>query len=283
MAHWHGKNYMRFMDLELARRVELAEANACRECAEAFRLAHPEFPTAVEEIGGGIAVFAGVDSPVTQAIGVGLGDAVTEEDLDRLGDFFLQRNAPAAVELCPLVDMSLYEKFATRGYRLLEVSNVLIREIAAPNEPKISGLSGVTVQPASRDQAKLWTATVAQGFAEQFPVTPEMLDVMEGFFHATNATAFLAYVDAEVAGGAALAIHGGVCGLFGASTLPDFRSRGVQTALLEARISWAIGRGCDLAVSIAQPGSISHRNIERAGFRVAYTRTKLIRPLAPNS
>src|SRR6202046_5864997 len=80
------ENHMRFMDLELARRVERAEANAGRECAEAFHLAHPEFPVAVEEIGGGVAVFAGVDSPVTQAVGVGLGEAVPEEDLARLGD-----------------------------------------------------------------------------------------------------------------------------------------------------------------------------------------------------
>jgi len=49
--------------------------------------------------------------------------------------------------------------------------------------------------------------------------------------------------------------------------------------LLRSRIDCAAGEGCDLAVSIAQPGSISHRNIERRGFRVAYTRTKLIRPL----
>jgi GNAT superfamily N-acetyltransferase len=273
---------MRFMDLELARRVERAEGNACRECAEAFHMAHPEFPVAVEEIGGGVAVFAGVDSPVTQAIGVGLDGAVTDQDLARLGDFFLARNAPAAVELCPLVEMSLYEKFAVRGYRLLEVSNVLIREIAAAGDRKSSGPHDVTVRSASRDQAKLWTRTVAQGFAEQFPVTPEMLDVMEGFFQAVHATTFLAYLDGEVAGGAALAMHGGVCGLFGASTLPDFRRRGVQTALLDARIGWATDQGCDLAASIAAPGSISQRNIERAGFRVAYTRTKLIRPLGAN-
>jgi len=54
----------------------------------------------------------------------------------------------------------------------------------------------------------------------------------------------------------------------------------VQTALLGARIAWAAARGCDLAVSITAPASISQRNIERAGFRVAYTRTKLIRPVA---
>lgn len=272
---------MRFMDLELARRVEHAEGSACRECAEAFHLAHPEFPVAVEEIAGGVAVFAGVDSPVTQAIGVGLEGAVTDEDLDRLGDFFQTRNAPVAVEVCPLVDMSLYEKFAARGYRLLELSNVLIREIAkADRGPgRFSIPQAVTVREAAPEEAKLWTRTVSQGFAEQFPVTPEMLDVMEGFFQAVNATAFLAYIDGEVAGGGALAIHGGVCGLFGASTLPDFRRRGVQAAVLDARIGWATGKGCDLAVSITAPASISQRNIERAGFRVAYTRTKLIRPM----
>lgn len=270
---------MRFMDLELARRVEHAEGSACRECAEAFHLAHAEFPVAVEEMAGGVAVFAGVDSPVTQAIGVGLGDPVKDEELDRLGDFFQARNAPAAVELCPLVEMSMYEKFAGRGYRLLEVSNVLVREITGSGDAKPSIQHDVTVKRAPRDDAKLWTRTVVQGFAEQFPVTPEMLEVMEGFFHAVNATTFLAYVDGNVAGGAALAVHGGVCGLFGASTLPEFRRRGVQTALLDARIAWATNQGCDLAASIAAPASISQRNIERAGFRVAYTRTKLIRPL----
>jgi GNAT superfamily N-acetyltransferase len=273
---------MRFMDLELARRVEHAEGNACRECAEAFHRAHPKFPVAVEEIAGGVAVFAGVDSPATQAIGVGLHGPVTDEDLDRLGDFFQIRSAPAAVELCPLIEMSLYERFAARGYRLLEVSNVHVRELSKADAAQSSLPPGVTVKQASPDEAKLWTRTVSQGFAEQFPVTPEMLDVMEGFFSAVHATAFLAYVDGQVAGGGALAIHGGVCGLFGASTLPDFRRHGVQTALLNARIGHATNQGCDLAVSITAPASISQRNIERAGFRVAYTRTKLIRPIAAN-
>jgi GNAT superfamily N-acetyltransferase len=271
---------MQFMDLELARRVEMAEATACSECADAFQKLHPEFLVAVERIGGGIAVFAGVESPVTQAIGVGINGPVEDDDLNRLGDFFLSRNAPAAAEICPFVDMSLYEKFATRGYRLLEVSNVLIREIGAASAGSTAPPPGVTVRPANPDEAKLWTRTVAQGFAEHFPVTQEILDVMEGFFHGKSAQAFMAFVDGEVAGGGALTVHGGVCGLFGASTLPAMRGRGVQAQVLRSRIDWAISHGCDLAASIAQPGSISHRNIERAGFRVAYTRTKLIRPLA---
>jgi hypothetical protein len=271
---------MQFMNLELARRVEFAEAAAGRECAEAFHALHPEFPVAVEEIGGGVACFAGAESPITQAIGFGLNGNVEDSDFDRLAEFFQTRNAPAAAEICPLVEMSLYEQFASRGYRLLEVSDVLIKNIGEEvgTQPK-AALAGITIRPAQPDEAKLWTRTVAQGFAEHFPVTPEMLEVMEGFFHGKNSRPFLAVVGDEPAGGAAMTLHDGVCGLFGASTLPDFRGRGVQTTLLASRISVAANAGCDLAVSIAQPGSISHRNIERAGFRVAYTRTKLIRPL----
>ncbi|MGC1999077.1 MAG: hypothetical protein WA658_04440, partial [Candidatus Acidiferrales bacterium] len=70
---------MQFIDVDLARRVEMAEANAGRECAEAFHRLHPEFTVAVQEIAGGTAVFAGTDSPVTQAIGVGLNGPVVDE------------------------------------------------------------------------------------------------------------------------------------------------------------------------------------------------------------
>jgi GNAT superfamily N-acetyltransferase len=266
---------MEFVDLNLARRLEMAEAYACRACALAFHQQHSEFPVAVEEIAGGFAVFAGVDSPVTQAIGVGLHGEVSDADLGRLQDFFLSRGAAAAVEVCPLVEMSLYERFAKRGFRLLEVSDVLFKKLTPVDGHAKATPSNIVVRRAAPDETQLWTKTVAEGFAEHNPVTQSSLDVMAGFFPAANC--FLAIVEGSVAGGGAVSIREGVCGLFGASTLPEFRGRGVQTALLQARIAWAIAQGCDVAVSITQPGSTSHRNMERQGFRVAYTRTKLIR------
>jgi GNAT superfamily N-acetyltransferase len=269
---------MEFVDLNLARRLEMAEAHACRVCAEAFHQQHPEFPVAVEDIAGGFAVFAGVDSPVTQALGVGLHGGVSDSDLDRLQYFFSSRGAAAAVELCPLVEMSLYDRFAKRGFRLLEVSDVLFRKLSPMDGEAKRTPSNIVVRRAAPDEAQLWTKTVAEGFAEHNPLTQAILDVMAGFFPAAHC--FLALADGSVAGGGAVSTRAGVCGLFGASTLPEFRGRGVQTALLQARIAWATAQGCDVAGSITQPGSGSHRNMERQGFRVAYTRTKLIRALS---
>lgn len=270
---------MQFMDLELARRLEKAEAFAARACAEAARRLNPDLAVAIEEIAGGSAVFTGVGSPITQAVGVGLDGPVSDEELDRLEAFYRSRSAPVALEICPLVDLSLYEALAKRGYQLREVSNVLFRELPAGVSFALPG-QGITVRAASPEEEQLWALTVAQGFSEHYPVTQSILDVMVGFFHRVDACCFLAFVGKEVAGGAVVSAHDGVGGLFGASTLHEFRHRGVQASLLGTRLAWACDRGCDVAVSIALPGSASQRNIERFGFRVAYTRTKLVREWA---
>ena len=81
-------------------------------------------------------------------------------------------------------------------------------------------------------------------------------------------------------GGASLSLHEGIAGVYGASTLPAFRNRGVQTALLHARMAAAAAAGYDLAMTSALPGSASQRNIERQDFRVVYTRSKFIREWA---
>jgi hypothetical protein len=60
----------------------------------------------------------------------------------------------------------------------------------------------------------------------------------------------------------------------GASTIPSARGRGAQLALLERRLQDAFANGCDIAMMGALPGSISQRNAERHGFRIAYTRVK---------
>lgn len=64
--------------------------------------------------------------------------------------------------------------------------------------------------------------------------------------------------------------------MFGDATLPEWRGRGVQTALLKARLERALHAGCDLAAAGASPGSGSQRNMERLGFRVAYTQVMMV-------
>jgi ribosomal protein S18 acetylase RimI-like enzyme len=83
---------------------------------------------------------------------------------------------------------------------------------------------------------------------------------------------YLARVDGEPAGAALLVLEEGLAYLANASTLPEFRRRGVQTALIAARIADARAAGCEEVCSGTAFGSASQRNLERAGFAVAYTK-----------
>jgi hypothetical protein len=57
-----------------------------------------------------------------------------------------------------------------------------------------------------------------------------------------------------------------------AATLPEFRGKGCQSALIYRRLVDAVQKNCAILTSFVEFGSASHRNIERAGLRVAYTK-----------
>jgi GNAT superfamily N-acetyltransferase len=151
----------------------------------------------------------------------------------------------------------------------------ILQNDSANNWP--APVPGITIEKAGREQIDLWTLTVAQGFSENAPVPQGLFEVMKVFAQTPGAECYLARVDGKAAGGGTLAIRDGVAGLFGASTLPEFRKRGVQTALLHARLARAAEAKCNLAACIALPGSSSQRNMTRRGFMTLYTRVKFER------
>ena len=261
--------------MDLARELELAEAHAAVNCVEAAKSTQAVPELAVEPISGGFAVYCGHDNPVTQAVGLGLNGPVTEEDFDRLEHFYFSRREAVRVETCPMSDATLMGHYRQRGYHVSEFSNVMatIPDGEACNLP-----SGLEIRIASPDEVDLWALTVSQGFAELQPVSPEIVAIMKHFAMVRGTECYLASIDGRIVGGATLAIRGKIAGLFGASTLPDFRKRGVQTALLKLRLRRAAQLGRALAMSIALPGSISQRNMARAGFQTLYTRVKFERP-----
>jgi GNAT superfamily N-acetyltransferase len=265
------------LTLELAREIELAEAQAAVACVEMMKTMQPEAGGAVEAIAGGYAVYCGANSPVTQAVAVGLNGPVSAEEFGRLEEFYFSREEPVRVEACPLADASLFEHYGQHGYRVTEFSNVMARPVRGQGS---AIANGIEIRRAARDELELWTLTVAQGFAESSLVTQELLAVMKMFAMAERAECYLARIEGRVVGGATLAVRGRIAGLFGASTLPEFRKRGVQTALLHARLERAEEAGSELAVSLARPGSTSQRNITRQGFETLYTRVKFERAFA---
>jgi GNAT superfamily N-acetyltransferase len=83
----------------------------------------------------------------------------------------------------------------------------------------------------------------------------------------------IAHVDDLPAGVGVLYRENGIGLLADAATLPEFRGKGCHTAMIHHRIVQAARSNCDLLTSFVEFGSTSHLNLERAGLRVAYTKS----------
>jgi GNAT superfamily N-acetyltransferase len=262
-----------FVDLEFARRLEMAET-ILPDCVEALRRYGPSMPVAAEEIAGGVAFFGGLDYPANQIVGMGLYGAVTADDMDRVEHFFRSRGVASTIVVSPLADMSLPALLGERGYRIAEFNSVLIRRINS--EEPFDPPPGIVIDRVTPQTVSPWMRAIAKGFSQEITVAEE---VFGGFAALPGALTFLARIEDKVVGGCGGCVipEARIAALFGTATLPEFRQRGVQSALIALRLHEAAKAGCEYAVVSTNPGSGSQRNMERRGFRVAYTKLVMTR------
>jgi GNAT superfamily N-acetyltransferase len=263
---------MTFADLDLARRLERAEGFAGAQFAAARARLFPESGSTWTECAGTTLIFDGADVPTTQTFGLGLFADATADALEEIEQFFSTRGAETMHEVCPLSGPSLLNLLCARGYRPFEISNVLYRaveQLAAAHAAKIA------VRIIASEEAERWSDVSARGWTHEHPEFEDFVRRSGVILAAREQSpCFLAELDGVAGAAGALVLHEGVALFGGAATVPEMRRRGLQAALLEARMRHAFELGCDLAMMVAEAGGNSQRNAERQGFRIAYTRIK---------
>lgn len=259
-----------FADLPLARRLETTEGHGNAAFIDAQARREPYSGAIRTTIAGTLVMFAGVGSPITQTFCLGIHQRPGARDFDAIERFFSSRGSAVFHEVSPHAGADLYTTLASRGYKPIELSNVMYQPIDA--SPDLSVNPTLRVRVVEKAEADWYGTVAARGWSEM----PEVLPFIHGFARSSVevATCFVAELDGQAIATAALFMHERVALLAGASTVPEGRRNGAQLALLDARLRLAVARGCDLAMMVAAPGSASQRNAERNGFRVAYTRTK---------
>ncbi len=272
---------MQFVDKALARRLESCEEMPQVFYARVYQKTRPDIGAAEAEICGGHMVFAGLGSPIGRATGTGLDRPLTAEDLDRIEEFYRSHKAPSQVDLCPLHPPEVFEMFKERGYAFIELNNVLYRKLD-PEEHFPPPPDHCKLRRSSPDEAEIAGSIVDRAF---FPDgAPEAYrGLIAPLYQMEGGLAFVAEIDGKpvaCATGLVIPEHK-VYALCGAGTLIPYRGRGLQTALLRARMAAAVQAGCEFAVVVTQGGSASQRNVERLGFRVAYSKVTVIRQLQP--
>jgi hypothetical protein len=267
--------------LDVARRVERAEIEFCALAGATGGRVD------VFDRAGGRALFSRPGSPLNKVLGLGLAGPVSDGDLADIELFYRTRGVPTQIELCPLAYGDLAARLCSRGYVLEAFENELGMALTSGDTAAhVNRFAPLTITLATPDQDHLWTRVVSEGFVAFEPLvggapegkalsTEQMMEMMSQFGH-PNIQRYLAWMDGQPVGGGAAWAYEGVLGIFGTSTLPQFRRRGVQAALTVQAMDDARGRA-DLAIATTAPGSTSQRTFERLGFRVLYTRSVFVK------
>ncbi len=259
------------IDLDLSRRLERAEAAANARFVEARATVSPARGACWLDVRGTWAMYDGVGSALTQTFGLGLREAPDAATLDALETFFRERGASVEHEVSPMALGEPLALLSSRGYVPIELTSVMFRPLDG-GTPIAAALDARVV--ATVEDGPAWAEASANGWSEFPEVVPLVREIGAVYGRTTGARCYAVDVEGVIAATGVLAEHEGIAVLAGASTRPAFRRRGAQLALLAARLRDALAAGCDLAMMCARPDSASHRNAERHGFRVAYTRVK---------
>jgi len=243
---------------ELVRRLELAAVEATLEWVEGLA------DVRVERFGDG---YAAVNPALPEVdfmntvMGLSPGDA---GQVEAIAARYAADDVHPWFELAPADDAQpLYEALVGIGGRLIGFYTVLYGR-PERHDP------GTRIRAARPDEAQAFGEVLLRGHGA--PEDAEVRHVVR-WAELPGMEMFVAEVDGRLAAAGALAVASGIGYLASASTLPEFRGRGLQRGLILARVDAAARAGCELVSSQAAFASGSQRNLQRAGLQIAYTKT----------
>jgi len=248
-------------------RAELGELEAFRSLVGGWNEGR------VAEIGGALCTAVGAapsSALLNRAIGLGLGQPAKEDVLAEIDLFFSDVGVDYGVTVTPDAEPAeltawLESRGFSRGYAWTKFQ----RGVEPAEEPTTE----LDVERVDADLGDVFAEVFQRAYG-----TPELLRPrLEQIAAETGWHCFVAFAGGAPAATGAVFVIGDVGWLGMAGTLPEFRRRGAQTALLTARIDAAREAGCSVVVTeTGEPAedrpSSSYRNIVRAGFEPLYVR-----------
>ncbi len=257
---------------ELAGRLDRSEAAYAVSDLEVLSGGENPFGVEIRRFGGTVAfrMSAIGDWEFNRVLGL---REESDSGLDRIVESYRERGAPCYLDLVPMLTNSrLRRSLAERGFYHDSFHTALY---CVPTADGPRPAEGVAIQEVG-DAAIGTFADLYMVYMDDLAVTQLLRRqgkaLVAAGYPRPDWRLYLATVDGEAAAFGMLHLSDGVASLAGAATAPSFRGRGCQTALLHRRLADAAKAGYDLAVTQATPGSVSQRNMERVGFRVAYTK-----------
>lgn len=275
----HRLNTLAVMPNQLTDVAEGVEAEFMYQyVSSAPHFVKSQLEIATARIGGGVALSVRNDLTGywSKALGFGFVERVGHDLISRVLNFYREQNTPQAViQIAPSALPMDWDEIRAR-YDIRPESTWL--KLSCPIEdfrPSETQLRVTAVGPAT---AAEWASVTLRGFG-----MPEegLVDMLAASIQNPNFRPFAAWDGGEMVAAANLFLHGQIGSLNAAATLPEYRNRGAQSALLSARATEAANAGCHrLVAETGKPeggaSNSSMNNLLRSGLRTLYTRQNWI-------
>jgi GNAT superfamily N-acetyltransferase len=256
------------VDLTLVERLESTSAVASLDLIRGIQRLDASTAAEGREFAGGTLIAMGAGRYVNRAIGVTTEER-SSDDVDSIEQFFAERNLPSMIELSSWAPSSTLNELAQRNYVPMWFRSVFA---LTPTLTFATSRAGLRIERVEDVDENRWLDVFARGFeAEQGEVRVANDEIGRAGRIAPNAHTFLAFIGDDVVGCGSVQFVDGIAWLGGAATIPEFRQRGVQAALVAHRLGLAAEAGCELAAVSALSSGPSARNIVRLGFQHVQT------------
>lgn len=271
----------------LAYLVEFSEARAYRSLMQAapepLLEAHDMHSLS---IGSAVAVVSGTVTNslnMNRVIGLGVAEAASEEVLDEIFALYQRHGVSFGIELCPVAAPAALKAWLQQRRMRRGVATAMHYREAQPISPVDRSSSSLTVRRAKPSESDL----VAEICCSVFRMPEPARAALAGTAVLSDWRQWIGYADGRPVAAALSFIRDGIAWLGWDATVPEFRGRGAQSALIAHRINDACSSGCEYITTETAPGigeraDASFRNYARNGFSFAYERFTYISMRKPN-
>ncbi|KAB8138152.1 GNAT family N-acetyltransferase [Gracilibacillus oryzae] len=260
-----------FVNKKLANMIEKSEIDALTSRLSAIqKLSGNPMKVEIETFGNATAFSVkNIPGPSYNTV-KGL-EACDEPFLKQIIEFYKQKDIPVRFELTPAnTSPELFTSLHQSGYYQVDFHTSLYKEI--DNEMEKGDNSTISIQELREQEFDIFADVYTQGFHMPAFLKNSIAQNNQILYNSESWTFYLASINNEPAGIGVLFKQNNVANLAAAATLPAYRNKGIQSALIGMRIHQAFMENCKLITGQAKFGSVSQNNMERAGMRIAYTK-----------
>jgi GNAT superfamily N-acetyltransferase len=259
----------------LNRNIAKAEGIHLERCVLALQTLYPAQGFNTEHVAKSVTILSPPEFgwKLNHTHGFGSYGEVTADDLCAVEAAYERNHTRPQIDMCDFADKSGFDLSADKY--TITGSLCEYQQSLSDFEHPATLANNIKISILGLEEHETFIRTSNDGFRDNGR-PPELLRVLAASAAARPDTIlFSASIDGELVGSAGMAMidteDKKIVVLYIDSCLPSARGKGVHKALILERLRIAKDQGFDLACATAREGSISGRNMEKAGLRKAYS------------